>query len=147
MSDSIFIIQKISKNLYTIIYLQINIFYIILYSENNINHHYIYLFITLLGVPVPYVKFKIDELDEAKFTYKYTLMEGGELNETIQSITIEMKFESTADGGCINKIKKFITVAEGAKLNPEELKAYKVKARMLFDRVESYLLENPDIYA
>jgi len=97
--------------------------------------------------PFPFLKYKIDELDEAQFTCKYTLIEGGELSETIKSISFESKLVPTADGGCISKIKRVFVLAEGAQLDPEELEAFKVRAKMLFDGVEAYLLANPDVYA
>jgi hypothetical protein len=97
--------------------------------------------------PIPYLKYKIDIIDEAQFIGKYTIIEGGDLNETVKSISFETKLEATADGGSRGTLKMIFTIADGAELSEQVLEGHKARAKKLFDGVEGYLLANPDVYA
>ncbi|KAK4349119.1 hypothetical protein RND71_031874 [Anisodus tanguticus] len=71
------------------------------------------------------IKYRLDELNEQMFTFKYTMAEGEALIDKLEKITYEVKFEQSADDGSISKVtSKYYT--EGAfKLNEEEIKAGK----------------------
>ncbi|KAG9144303.1 hypothetical protein Leryth_016957 [Lithospermum erythrorhizon] len=72
------------------------------------------------GVPVRYVKYKIDVLDESSLSYADTVIEGGELSDKVEKVTHEIKFVSTSDGGCsANSVTKFYTT-EGVNLSEDE---------------------------
>eukprot|EP01018_Ginkgo_biloba_P033308 Gb_18624 [translate_table: standard] len=42
-----------------------------------------------------YTKDQVDELDEVKFIYKYTMLEGGLIDTTMSKTTFKIKFEGT----------------------------------------------------
>jgi hypothetical protein len=94
-----------------------------------------------------HLKHRIDALDEEKLTYSYTLIEGDELLDKIESVSYEIKFESTPDGG--SKCTKFSNYhpKPGAQINEEEINADKEKAMAVYRAVEAYLLANPKAYA
>ena len=66
------------------------------------------------------MKHRIDEIDNANFTYAYTLIEGDAISETLEKISYEIK--------------------------EDQIKAGKEKAGGLFKAVEGYLLTNPEAY-
>ncbi|GAA0185339.1 pathogenesis-related protein [Lithospermum erythrorhizon] len=94
------------------------------------------------AVPIKYVKYKIDALDEKKLTYADTVIEGGELSDKVEKVTHEIKFIATSYGGSfVNSVTKFYT-KEGASLTEDELKASKDGAFGLIKAVEAHLLAN-----
>ncbi|KAL5541890.1 hypothetical protein UlMin_009600 [Ulmus minor] len=93
------------------------------------------------------IKTRIDELDEEKFIYNYTLIEGSELLEKLEYISYEVKFEPTPEGGSKNKmVSKYCTKGD-FELKEEEIKASKEKALAMYKVAEGYLIQNPDDYA
>ncbi|XP_060210699.1 major allergen Pru ar 1-like [Lycium barbarum] len=93
------------------------------------------------------IKYRIDELNEKTFTYKYTLIEGEALIEKLEKITYDVKFEKTVDGGSISKVTSEYYIEGDFKLNEEEIKAGKERVLAMYKAVEAYLLQNPDAYA
>ncbi|XP_022749048.1 major allergen Pru ar 1-like [Durio zibethinus] len=94
-----------------------------------------------------YVKHRIDELDRDNLMCKYTMIEGDALGDKLESIAYEVKFEAISDGGCICKMtSNYHTIGE-FEIKEEEIKAGKDKAIGIYKVVETYLLENPTIYA
>ncbi|KAJ8527089.1 hypothetical protein K7X08_029566 [Anisodus acutangulus] len=91
------------------------------------------------------IKYRIDELNEKTFTYKYTLIEGEALIDKLEKITCEVKFEQSADGGSISKVTSEYHTEGDFKLNEEEIKAGKEKVLAMYKAVEAYLLQNPDV--
>lgn len=98
------------------------------------------------GSHIKYVKHRTDALDEEKLTYSYTLIEGDDLLDKIESISYEMKFEPTPDGGCKGTNVSKYHPKPGVQINEEEVKAGKEKAMAIFKGVEAYLLANPNVY-
>ena len=93
-----------------------------------------------------YVKHRIDEIDNANFTYAYTLIEGDAISETLEKIQYEIKLVTSPDGGSILKsISKYHTKGDH-EIKEDQIKAGKEKASGLFKAVEAYLLANPDAY-
>ncbi|GMY27829.1 major allergen Pru ar 1-like [Fagus crenata] len=93
------------------------------------------------------VKNRIDELNEVNYSYKYTYIEGEALADRLESISFELQFEPTPEGG--SKIKmttKFHTKADVV-LKEEEIKVGKDKTLEMYKFLEAYLLKNPDAYA
>lgn len=79
--------------------------------------------------------------------YVYTLVDGGEFMDKIESITYEMKIESSPDGGSKGKnISKYLP-KPGVQIQEEQIKDGKEKAAGVFKAVEAYLQANPDAYA
>ncbi|KAK4377857.1 hypothetical protein RND71_004153 [Anisodus tanguticus] len=69
------------------------------------------------------IKYGIDELNEEKIVYKYTLIEGDTLVDELEKNNGEFK------------------------LKEEEIKAVKEKVLGMYKTVEAYLIQNPDAYA
>ncbi|KAL3507781.1 hypothetical protein ACH5RR_033163 [Cinchona calisaya] len=93
------------------------------------------------------LKYKIDELNEETYTYKYTLIEGGALTDNLEKITYEVKFEATPEGGSVSKVtSKYYTKGDFS-LKEEDIKAGKERVLGMYKVVEAYLLKNPDSYA
>ncbi|KAI7749517.1 hypothetical protein M8C21_001882 [Ambrosia artemisiifolia] len=94
-----------------------------------------------------YVKHKVDALDEEKMVYAYTLIEGGELaTDKIESISYNMTFESSLNGGCIGNNTSKYHIKEGFEIKEEDIKEGKEKAFAVFKAIEAFLLENPNAY-
>lgn len=94
-----------------------------------------------------FAKHRVDVLDKEKMIYVYTLVDGGEFMDKIESITYEMKLESSPDGGCKGKnISKYLP-KPGVQIQEEQIKDGKEKAAGVFKAVEAYLQANPDAYA
>ncbi|KAI4338323.1 hypothetical protein L6164_016663 [Bauhinia variegata] len=68
------------------------------------------------------MKNRIDEANEETFTYKYTLLEGDALKDKFESITHEVKFEGTTDGGSKNKMTITYQTKGDFQLNEEDIK-------------------------
>ncbi|CAI9118350.1 OLC1v1019909C1 [Oldenlandia corymbosa var. corymbosa] len=99
------------------------------------------------GRDFSFLKYHVDELNEETFTYNYSLVEGGALNENLEKITYEVKFESTSDGGTVSKVtSKYYTKGDFA-LKEDDIKAGKGKVLEIYKVVENYLIQNPDAYA
>ncbi|KAK4345876.1 hypothetical protein RND71_036052 [Anisodus tanguticus] len=93
------------------------------------------------------IKYRIDEINEEKFVYKYTLIEGDALVDKLEKIIYEVKFEQSPDGGSISKVTSTYYKEGDFKLKEEEIKAGKEKVSGMYKAVEAYLIQNPDAYA
>lgn len=96
------------------------------------------------GTPFKYVKHRIDALDKEKMAYAYTLIEGDALLGKIESISYEIKLESTPNGGCVGKNISTYHTKPGVEIKEEEIKAGKEMTEGVFKAVEAYLLANPE---
>ncbi|MBA0869906.1 hypothetical protein Goshw_005118 [Gossypium schwendimanii] len=103
--------------------------------------------IEISGSQVKFIKNRVDELDEKNFWFKYSLIEGDGMMDKLEKITYEVKFESTTDGGSLNKMTSTYYTKGDFVLTEEEIKAGKEKALGMYKVVEAYLLQNPDAYA
>ncbi|KAK4586571.1 hypothetical protein RGQ29_023641 [Quercus rubra] len=98
------------------------------------------------GSQFKYVKHRIDEIDQANFTYCYSVIEGDIVNELLEKISYEIKIVASPDGGSVLKnTSKYHTKGE-QEIKEEKVKAGKEKAAGLFKAVEAYLLAHPDAY-
>ncbi|KAK1419237.1 hypothetical protein QVD17_28400 [Tagetes erecta] len=96
---------------------------------------------------VTHVKHKVDALDEEKMVYAYTLIEGGEVaTEKIESISYEMKFENSPNGGCIGNNTSKYHIKEGFEIKEDDIKEGKERALGVFKAIEAFLIENPNAY-
>ncbi|KAA8527665.1 hypothetical protein F0562_035466 [Nyssa sinensis] len=94
-----------------------------------------------------YMKHYIDELNEKRYTYKYTLIEGDALMDKLEKISFEVKLEAAPNGGTISKMTSKYYPKGDFVLTEDEIKAGKEKALGMYKVVEAYLQENPDAYA
>ncbi|KAK8333291.1 hypothetical protein E1A91_A10G184300v1 [Gossypium mustelinum] len=99
------------------------------------------------GSQVKFIKNRVDELDEKNFWFKYSLIEGDGMMDKLENITYEVKLESTADGGSINKMTSTYHTKGDFVLTEEEIRAGKEKVLAMYKVGEAYLLQNPDAYA
>ncbi|XP_059434439.1 major allergen Pru ar 1-like [Corylus avellana] len=99
------------------------------------------------GTHIKHLKHRIDAVEEEKLTYSYTLIEGDDLLDKFESISYEIKFESSPDGGakCTNLSKYH--PKPGVQINEKEIKASKEKGMAVYRAVEAFLLANPEAYA
>ncbi|XP_010259438.1 PREDICTED: major allergen Pru ar 1-like [Nelumbo nucifera] len=97
--------------------------------------------------PYKYVKHRIDALDKENFICKNTMIEGDALGDKLTSVVYEVKFEASADGGCICKMSSEYHTVGDAQFTEEDVKAGKEGALGMYKAVEAYLLQNPDAYA
>lgn len=98
------------------------------------------------GTQIKHLKHRIDTIDEENLTYSYTVIEGGDLLDKIESVSYEIKFEPTPDGGCKGKNVSKYYPKPGVQINEEEIKAGKEKAMAVYKAVEAYLVANPNAY-
>ncbi|XP_061349215.1 pathogenesis-related protein STH-2-like [Gastrolobium bilobum] len=97
--------------------------------------------------PFKYLKHRIDVLDKDNLVCKYTMIEGDPLGDKLESIEYEVKFEATNDGGCFCKMtNNYKTIGE-FDVKEEEIKEGRESTIGIYRVVESYLLENPQVYA
>ncbi|CAN4086457.1 unnamed protein product [Withania somnifera] len=93
------------------------------------------------------IKYRVDDLNEETYKYKYTLIEGDGPVDNLEKITCDVKFEQSADGGSISKVTSSYYTVGDFKIKEEEINAGKEKVFAMFKAVEAYLLQNPEAYA
>ncbi|XP_038876313.1 major allergen Pru ar 1-like [Benincasa hispida] len=98
------------------------------------------------GGQVKTITHKLDVVDEASLTYKYTVLEGDLISDTIDQIVKEIKVTAGPDGGSILKSTSVYHTKEDNQLDEEKLKIGEEKGLALFKAAESYLLANPGEY-
>ncbi|XP_039155423.1 major allergen Pru ar 1-like [Eucalyptus grandis] len=94
-----------------------------------------------------YLKHNVDALDKEKMMHSYTMVEGGEFADKIETISYEIKMEASPVGGCKGLNVSKYHPKPGALINEEEIKAGKEKATAVFKAAEAYLLANLEGYA
>nr|AAD26558.1 major allergen mal d 1 [Malus domestica] len=97
------------------------------------------------GSQYGYVKHKIDSVDEANYSYAYTLIEGDALTDTIEKVSYETKLVASGSGSIIKSISHYHTKGD-VEIKEEHVMAGKEKAHGLFKLIESYLKGHPDAY-
>lgn len=98
------------------------------------------------GTRFKYMKNRIDTLDVENLMCKYTLIEGDVLEDKIKSIAYEVRFEPSANGGCVCKMMSEYQAAGDFEINEEEIKRGKERAMGMYKVVEAYLFESPGAY-
>ncbi|OIT08909.1 pathogenesis-related protein sth-2 [Nicotiana attenuata] len=101
----------------------------------------------MTGGPIKYLKHKLHVIDDKNLVTKYSLIEGDVLGDKLESITYDVKFETSANGGCICKTSTEYHTKGDYVFKEEEHNEGKDKAMELFKAVENYLLANPTVYA
>ncbi|KAJ9699693.1 hypothetical protein PVL29_005523 [Vitis rotundifolia] len=98
------------------------------------------------GSQFNYVKHRVDGIDKENLAYGYSVIEGDALMGTLESISYEVKFAASPDGGSICKTtSKYHTKGE-IDIKEDQIKAGKEKASGMFKAIEAYLLANPNAY-
>ena len=110
------------------------------------NKCFFFFLVIFAGSQFNYVKHRIDEIDNANFTYGYSLIEGDALTDKLEKISYEIKLVASPDGGSILKSTSKYHTKGDHEIKEEQIKAGKEKAAGLFKAVEGYLLANPDAY-
>eukprot|EP00253_Pinus_taeda_P024155 PITA_24155 len=93
-----------------------------------------------------YVKERVDEIDEDKLVYKYTVIEGGPLGNKLIALTYEMQFVAKEGGGCVTSRTSNYETIPGAQFDEAKIKEVKENMIAMFEKIELYLLSNPNVY-
>lgn len=92
------------------------------------------------------MKFRIDALDKENLMCKYTMIEGDALNDKLEYITHEVKFERYGTRGCLCKVSSEYKAKEGVEIKEEDIELGKDRAIGMYEVVEAYLLAHPQAY-
>lgn len=85
---------------------------------------------------------KVDAVDEASFTYHYSIVEGDTLPDYVEKISFEDKLVEGPNGGSIAKIvAKYHTKGDATPLDDDLIKG-REKGEKIFRAIEAYLLAN-----
>ncbi|KAL1548135.1 major allergen Pru ar 1-like [Salvia divinorum] len=97
--------------------------------------------------PFKFAKHRVDEVDEANFVYKYSVIEGDALGDELESISYVVKITPGADGGSVVKTSSsYHTKTDHHSITEEKIKEGKEKAKGVFHAVEAHLHANPHEY-
>jgi len=99
------------------------------------------------GDNIKHLKHRIDAIDLEKLTYSYAVIEGDAALEKVDSISHEIKFEATEEGGCKTKNVSKYHPKEGVDVKGEDFKAAREEGLALLKVVDAYLVANPEAYA
>ncbi|KAG6499523.1 pathogenesis-related protein STH-2-like [Zingiber officinale] len=92
-------------------------------------------------------KNKVEILDEATYTTKYSVIEGDLVGVYFKSVSYEITFEATGPNTCVAKVKTVYETLEDKHPNEEELNAIRNGSTKVLKAIEAYLIANPDVYA
>ncbi|KAI9123024.1 hypothetical protein K1719_005913 [Acacia pycnantha] len=95
------------------------------------------------GGETKYVLQKVEEIDEANYGYKYSIIGGSGIPETVEKITFESKLEEGPNGGSKGKVTVTYFTKTDAPPSEEEINTGKAKGQGLFRAIEAYVLANP----
>ncbi|KAJ1375976.1 START-like domain superfamily [Sesbania bispinosa] len=99
---------------------------------------------TIEGGQTKYVLHRVDEIDEVKFVYNFSIIGGTGLADTLEKVQFESQLVEGPNGGSIRKVHVQYFTKGDATMSEEELKAGQAKVEGLVKLVEGYLLANPD---
>ncbi|KAL1359103.1 hypothetical protein HN51_004355 [Arachis hypogaea] len=95
------------------------------------------------GSETKHLKHRIDAIDKENLTYSYSVIEG----DKAESVSYDIKFEPTPEGGCKSKSVSKFYPKQGVEIKEEDIKASKEESLAVFKVVEAYLVANPEAYA
>ncbi|KAL0366846.1 UNVERIFIED_CONTAM: Major allergen Pru ar 1 [Sesamum radiatum] len=87
----------------------------------------------------------IHAIDTENYACQHTLIERDALEDKLEEICYEIKFEASEDGGCVLKLTSEYHTKGDVELNDDEIKAGKKQAMGLYKAREEYLAANPDV--
>ena len=99
------------------------------------------------GSPVKYVKHRIDEVDEANYYVKFTLIEHDFNDEKLESIVHEVKLDASGNGGSICKLSNHYHTKGDYVPKDEDIKAGEEQDKAIQVAIVEHLVANPDLYA
>ena len=97
------------------------------------------------AVPFSHIKERLDFADHEKFECKQTVVEGGGIGVSIESMSTHIKIEPNSKGGCVCKVVQTCKLLPGVKIEEEQAKT-KETASSIIKTAEAYLVANPDAY-
>ena len=87
----------------------------------------------------------MDEIDEEKLVYKYTVI-GGSLGDKLIALSFHLKFVAREEKGCVlTRTASYETVLD-AQFDEECVKQIRESMNPVFGKIEQYLLSNPKLY-
>ena len=92
-----------------------------------------------------FTKERLDFLGLDKCECKNTLIEGGAIGVSIETVTSHIKVEPVADGGSLVKVESTYKLLPCVEVKDEVTKA-KEAVTAIFKGAEAYLVANPDAY-
>ncbi|OIW17688.1 hypothetical protein TanjilG_29038 [Lupinus angustifolius] len=101
---------------------------------------------SVVGGETKYMLHKVEAIDEANWEYNHSIVEGIELPENVEKISVETKLFAGSDGGSIAKVTaKFQTKGDVHPNVEEHAKAEcKTKHDAFFKAIDTYLAANND---
>ncbi|KAK7246341.1 hypothetical protein RIF29_41207 [Crotalaria pallida] len=87
---------------------------------------------------------RVDEIDEARFVYNFSAIEGSDWGETLEKVSFESQLVEGSNGGSIRKVRVQFFTKGDTTISEKELKAWQAKVEGLVKIVERFLLANPD---
>ncbi|KAG9459521.1 hypothetical protein H6P81_004029 [Aristolochia fimbriata] len=94
-----------------------------------------------------YVKDRVEVMDDEKYLFKYSAIEGGSLlGAKVSSLQFELTIEASPGGGSISKLKVDYDAIDGATGVEEEVAKVKEGVTGMVKAVEAYLLAHPEAY-
>eukprot|EP00253_Pinus_taeda_P033113 PITA_33113 len=93
-----------------------------------------------------YVKEQVDEMDDDKMVYKYTLIEGGFLEKELSALNAELKLIPKNEGACVVSWISNYETLPGTELNEGRVEEIKENSNAMLRKIERYLLSNPNLY-
>ncbi|KAL2463214.1 Pathogenesis-related protein STH-2 [Forsythia ovata] len=94
-----------------------------------------------------YMKNRVDFVDAENYVSKFTLVEGDALDDKVEKVCYEMKFEDSKDGGCVIKITSDYYTKGDVVLKEEDVNAGQDHAMGLYKACADYLVANPHVCA
>ncbi|CAA2980525.1 major allergen Pru ar 1-like [Olea europaea var. sylvestris] len=94
-----------------------------------------------------YMKYRIDHLDHENCASKLTLFEGDVLGDNIESISYDVKFEDSKDGGCVVKFTSEYNTKGDFVLKEVDVNVGKEQSFVLYKAYADYLNANPHVCA
>jgi hypothetical protein len=92
-----------------------------------------------------YFKEKVDEIDEEKMVFKFTIIEGGPLGTQVNALSFELKVVPREEVGCVvTRITNYETV-QSAQTDDVKLQELKENATATFKKIDQYLVSNPNL--
>ncbi|KAL2463216.1 Pathogenesis-related protein STH-2 [Forsythia ovata] len=99
------------------------------------------------GSPAKPMKNRVEFLDTQNYVSKITLIEGDAIDDKVEKVCYEMKFEDSKDGGCVLKINSDYHTKGDAVLKEEDIKAGTDYAIGIYKACADYLVANPHVCA
>ncbi|MCL8600351.1 pathogenesis-related BetVI family protein [Proteus mirabilis] len=98
------------------------------------------------GLPVKFLVHKLDEIDTANHTCKFTLIDAEPRLENIETIVYEVKIEAGGEGSIV-KLKTHLHTKGDYVPDEDKVKERDAGSVKMHKEVADYLIANPDVCA